>query len=101
MNTAEKNRLNITSEPPMTVERFERILPFAIALGVEKPWSEHFEGELARNAVADAQFGYQPRFYSGRYWSSSSGGFSSRQRHERRDVAGRLLRLRLRRPPRR
>jgi uncharacterized membrane protein YgcG len=78
MNTAEKNRLNMTNEPPMTVERFERILPYAIALGVEKPWSEHFEGELARNAVADAQgSSYSPGFYSGRNWSSSSGGFAN------------------------
>lgn len=77
MNTAEKNRLNMTNEPPMTVERFERILPYAIALGVEKPWSEHFEGELARNAVADAHGSYSPGFYSGRDWSSSSGGFAN------------------------
>lgn len=77
MNTAEKNRLNMTSEPPMTVDRFERILPYAIALGVEKPWSEHFEGELARNAVADAQDGYSPHFYTGRNWSSNSGGFAN------------------------
>jgi hypothetical protein len=77
MDTAEKNRLNITGEPPMTVERFERILPFAIALGVEKPWSEHFEAELARHAVADASGTYQPSFYSGRSWSSGSGGFSN------------------------
>lgn len=78
MDTAEKNRLNMTGEPPMTVERFERILPYAIALGVEKPWSQHFEGELSRNAVADARGGgYSPGFYSGRDWSTSSGGFSN------------------------
>ncbi|MHB1104381.1 MAG: DUF2207 domain-containing protein [Devosia sp.] len=76
LETAEKNRLNMVGEPPMTIERFERILPFAIALGVEKPWSEHFEGELVRNAVADASGTYQPTWYSGRDWSSSSGGFS-------------------------
>ncbi|SFD06342.1 DUF2207 domain-containing protein [Devosia psychrophila] len=68
LDTAEKNRLNIVDEPPMTVGRFERILPYAIALGVEKPWSEHFEGELARNAVSDVAAGsiYQPYWYSGR-----------------------------------
>jgi uncharacterized membrane protein YgcG len=76
MDTAEKNRLNMTGEPPMTVERFERMLPYAIALGVEKPWSEHFEAELARNAVEGADGSYQPSFYSGRDWSTSSGGFS-------------------------
>lgn len=77
LETAEKNRLNMTDEPPMTVERFERILPYAIVLGVEKPWSEHFEGELARNAVQGASGTYQPSFYSGRNWSTSSGGFSN------------------------
>ncbi|WP_423068775.1 DUF2207 domain-containing protein [Devosia sp. CN2-171] len=77
MDTAEKNRLNIVGEPPMTVERFERILPYAIALGVEKPWSQHFEGELSRNAVADARGGYSPGFYSGSNWSNSSGGISN------------------------
>lgn len=66
LETAEKNRLNIVDEPPMTIERFERLLPYAIALGVEKPWSEHFEAELARNAVPDAEKGtYTPRWYSG------------------------------------
>lgn len=65
LDTAEKERLNIAGEPPMTVDRFERILPYAIALGVEKPWSEHFEAELARNAVSDATGGYSPLWYSG------------------------------------
>jgi uncharacterized membrane protein YgcG len=77
MDTAEKNRLNMAGEPPMTVDRFERMLPYAIALGVEKPWSEHFEAELARNAVGGADGDYQPSFYSGRSWSSSSGSFSN------------------------
>ena len=76
MDTAEKNRLNIVGEPPMTKDRFESILPYAIALGVEKPWSEHFEAELARNAVSDVDGSYHPSFYSGRSWSGSSGGFS-------------------------
>lgn len=75
LETAEKNRLNIDGEPPMTVSRFEAILPYAIALGVEKPWAQHFEAELARNAVSDApQGGYSPGWYRGRDFSS--GGFS-------------------------
>lgn len=65
IETAEKERMNMKGVPPMTVSRFERMLPFAIALGVEKPWSEHFEAELSRNAVADANFAYQPNFYRG------------------------------------
>lgn len=73
LDTAEKNRLNITREPPMTVERFERILPYAIALGVEKPWAQHFEAELARGAVADAGPHYQPLWYAGRDFSADAG----------------------------
>lgn len=78
LETAESNRLNFQGAPEMTVSRFESILPFAIALGVEKPWSEHFEGELARHAVSDVSDGsYSPGWYrSNNGWSSSTGGFS-------------------------
>ena len=77
LETAEANRLNLTGAPPMTVERFESILPYAIALGVEKPWSEHFQAELGRHAVADAPADYQPAWYSGRSWSTASSSFGS------------------------
>jgi hypothetical protein len=81
METAEKNRLNYVDkgEPAMTVARFESILPFAIALGVEKPWSERFEADLMRNAVAGVTAGsYSPHWYRGSSWSTSgnSGDFS-------------------------
>ncbi|MCS6760157.1 MAG: DUF2207 domain-containing protein [Candidatus Devosia euplotis] len=49
----------------MAVTRFERLLPYAIALGVEKPWSAHFEAELARHAVTDVPEHYAPVWYSG------------------------------------
>lgn len=65
IETAEKERLNMAGAPPMTISRFERMLPYAIALGVEKPWSNHFEAELARHAVADASDTYQPHWYRG------------------------------------
>ena len=80
LQTAEANRLNYVDkgEPQMTIKRFESILPFAIALGVEKLWSQRFEADLARNAVADATGGsYSPLWYTGGDWSSGSRGFSS------------------------
>jgi uncharacterized membrane protein YgcG len=80
LQTAEANRLNYQDkgEPQMTIKRFEAILPFAIALGVEKLWSQRFEADLARNAVADATGGtYSPLWYTGSNWSSSSEGFSN------------------------
>lgn len=76
LDTAEKNRLNMEKEPPMTVSRFESILPFAIALGVERAWSNHFDALLARNAVEGVTVGsYVPLWYSGgRDWSSNNIG---------------------------
>ena len=74
LDTAEKERLNLAGEPPMTAKRFEKILPYAIALGVEKPWSKHFESELARNMVKDARNGYHPYWLSGTSFSPSSVG---------------------------
>lgn len=68
METAEKERLNIHDAPDLTVNRFEQILPFAVALGVEKPWSEHFENELSRNATNPKEQNYNPAWHSGRGW---------------------------------
>ncbi len=79
LETAEKERMNFQKEPEFTVERFERFLPFAIALGVEKPWSERLEGELARNTLADSQGGYHPVWYHGGDIGTSSIG---------KDIAG-------------
>lgn len=79
LETAEKNRLNYVDkgEPQMTVKRFESILPFAIALAVEKPWSQRFEADLARNAVAGVTAGYSPLWYTGGNWSDSTSGISN------------------------
>lgn len=57
MEKAEKLQLNSVevgsdAPPPMTVERYETFLPYAVALGVEKPWTRHFERlipEAAKN----------------------------------------------------
>lgn len=53
MNTAEKDRLKMMqstdrpyAEPSRTVELFEKLLPYAVALGVEKTWAKQFDGVL-------------------------------------------------------
>jgi len=56
MEKAEKLQLNavdvgLEQPPPMTVERYERFLPYAVALDVEKPWTEHFERLLPEEAA--------------------------------------------------
>jgi uncharacterized membrane protein len=82
IETAEKDRMNMEAEPPMTISRFERLLPYAIALGVEKPWSDHFEAQLARNAVADATDGhYSPGWYRGGGSPGSAGRAASTMTH--------------------
>jgi uncharacterized membrane protein YgcG len=73
LETAEKERLNLKGEPELTTARFEAILPYAIALGVEKPWSKHFESELARHAV-DGSGTYHPLWYSGADFSRGNFG---------------------------
>jgi uncharacterized membrane protein YgcG len=72
LKTAEEMHLNaveVGSEapPPMTVERYERFLPYAIALGVEKPWTEHFEALMPKEA-AD----YRPAWAHGNYGGGRS-----------------------------
>lgn len=49
LKTAEENVLNsakVGEMPPITVERYERFLPYAIALDVEKPWTKYFEKSM-------------------------------------------------------
>ncbi|WP_375201030.1 DUF2207 domain-containing protein [Hyphococcus sp.] len=62
LKTAEKLQLNAVkvgsdAPPPMTVERYERFLPYAVALGVEEPWTRHFEKLIPEEAAS-----YQPRW---------------------------------------
>jgi len=52
LGVAEKDRLRFVSPPPMTSELFECYLPYAVALGVEQPWSERFSALLERSGQA-------------------------------------------------
>ncbi|WP_084397995.1 DUF2207 domain-containing protein [Henriciella aquimarina] len=73
MEKAEKLQLNVADvgsgqPPPMTTERYEKFLPYAIALGVEKPWTKYFEKVLPEEAAS-----YHPAWgHMGRYGSYSS-----------------------------
>ncbi|MBL8030675.1 MAG: DUF2207 domain-containing protein, partial [Candidatus Doudnabacteria bacterium] len=44
LSVAEKDRLNFHNAPEKKPEIFEKLLPFAMALGVEKAWAKQFEG---------------------------------------------------------
>jgi len=73
LETAETNRLNMRDAPEMSEELFERFLPYAAGLGVEKPWSEAWAAQLARMAP-DRQRDYQPQWYHGNSWSPGNIG---------------------------
>ncbi|UVD57596.1 DUF2207 domain-containing protein [Rhizobium sp. Pop5] len=80
LTLAEKDRMNTAGAPEMSPRHFETLLPYAVALGVEKPWSRTFETWLAA-AAAGAAAAYAPTWYSGNFNSGSFsdriGGFSS------------------------
>jgi uncharacterized membrane protein YgcG len=72
LETAEKLQLNAVqpgseAPPPMTTERYERFLPYAVALGVEEPWTKHFERLLPEEAER-----YQPAWSGGHFSGSRS-----------------------------
>ncbi|TAY77218.1 DUF2207 domain-containing protein, partial [Rhizobium ruizarguesonis] len=80
LTLAEKDRMNTAGAPKMSPQHFETLLPYAVALGVEKPWSRTFETWLAA-AAAGAAAAYAPAWYAGNFNSGSFsdriGGFSS------------------------
>ncbi len=77
LETAEADRLNMQA-PEITTERFEALLPYAVALGVEKPWANAFAAALKRAHPEDADpmSHYRPGWGSGSGWSSG-GNFGS------------------------
>lgn len=80
LTLAERDRLNMAGSPKMSPQHFETLLPYAVALGVERPWSDTFETWLASAAAGAAAAAYQPAWYHGGSFSdfgTSIGGFSS------------------------
>jgi len=62
MSVAEQRRLEFHNAPEKKPEVFEKLLPYAMALGVEKQWAKQFEGV----------YNAQPSWYQG-----SSGSFNA------------------------
>jgi len=80
LTLAEKDRLNMQGAPKMSPQHFETLLPYAVALGVEKPWTRTFETWLAPAAAGAAAASYQPAWYHGSHpgdFGGRIGGFSS------------------------
>ncbi|WP_438749846.1 DUF2207 domain-containing protein [Pararhizobium sp. O133] len=80
LTLAEKERMNMAGAPDMSPQHFEKLLPYAVALGVEKPWADTFDRWLLAAAAGAAA--YQPAWYHGDSFQSGSfgnrmGGFAS------------------------
>jgi len=77
IRTAETDRMNLAGAPDLTTDQFERLLPYAVALNAEKPWSEAFQAAFARaNPTEDFERGYRPGWHGSRGWSGQSFGTS-------------------------
>jgi uncharacterized membrane protein YgcG len=54
LGVAERDELAAQKMPPMTVDEFQRFLPYALALGVEKTWADRFAAAVGPAAAAAA-----------------------------------------------
>lgn len=62
LSVAESDRMNMFgTEPEMTLDLFERHLPYAMALDVAEAWTEHFEAQIPPEQLQDST--YRPRWY--------------------------------------
>ncbi len=64
LSVAEQQQLDALHEPNLTAERFEALLPYAMALGVENKWGAKFENALTKSAQ-DTSTSYSPAWYAG------------------------------------
>lgn len=71
LSVAEKDRIDMLTPVDHTPETFERYLPYALALDVDQQWSENFADVLQRTD-ASGQPTYQPVWFSGETWRSTS-----------------------------
>mgnify|MGYP001763659102 FL=1 len=62
--------------PAMSIELYERHLPYAMALGVEAQWSARFAAALESGLIDPSLHEYQPDWYKARSSFSSPSAFS-------------------------
>jgi hypothetical protein len=80
LGAVEGDPLRRAMAPKKTPEVFEKFLPYAIALGVEKAWADKFSDVIgiAGQASGSGAGGYSPAWYSGPGWSNfGAAGFAS------------------------
>ncbi|MDQ1185220.1 DUF2207 domain-containing protein [Agrobacterium larrymoorei] len=63
LRVAERDRMNMQGAPTMSPQHFETLLPYAVALNVEEPWTEAFERWFSK--ATEGSNDYVPRWYYG------------------------------------
>ena len=71
LSAAEEKQIQHFNPPKLTPQQFEKMLPFAIALDVEKVWGKQFQQLLDQMSQ---ETDYQPTWYNGSF--SNAGKFS-------------------------
>ncbi len=64
LGTAEEKTLQFHNPPAMTPDVFEKMLPFAMVLGVDKIWGEKFQNMLKNSSIGGNQQ-YQSNWFVG------------------------------------
>ena len=65
LDVAEEKRMQFFNPPTVTPEKFEELLPYAIALDMEEVWGEKFEKTFLSSSMQPET--YQPTWYTGTY----------------------------------
>ncbi len=76
LGVAERDDLARAKAPPMTVDEYQRLLPYALALDVEKTWGDKLADAIGPAAVAAATAGMVWYQGSGHGFDASSFGSS-------------------------
>lgn len=58
LTLAEKDRMNLGGAPQMSPQHFETLLPYAVALGVEKPWTRALRSAVGKAFVTEQSFSW-------------------------------------------
>ena len=76
MKAAEQDRLNLMNPPQQTLQHYEALLPYAVALGLENQWAQRFTAlfNTEQDSTVVTSSGYQPSWvnHSNNFTSSSS-----------------------------
>jgi len=79
LGVPEEDRTRKVSDPDLSLEIFERFLPFSLAFDVEQGWAGRFS-DLIESSSEGVEHGYTPSFYRGPSFtnlSSLSSGLGS------------------------